>query len=221
MSSDPATDSDGESFYLMPSLGADMVEGTVVHWLVKPGDMVHRGDMVATIDTDKADIDAEIFQDGQIAEFLVPIGERVPVGTPLARLLPVGAAIVGGPSQQSVPERSGRSRPNSRTSRGTCRRSVVGEFHSPDDLPRPATDAPVFTEPSQGVGHPLTYSPMVRKIATESGLDLTHVSAHGPGHRVTRDDVEEALLTRQRVAHDANTEHRQRPVISPRPVGCR
>jgi pyruvate/2-oxoglutarate dehydrogenase complex dihydrolipoamide acyltransferase (E2) component len=70
--------------FRMPSLGADMDAGTVVEWRVAPGDAVHRGDIVAVIDTDKADIDVEIFDTGVIDELLVPVGARVPVGTPLA-----------------------------------------------------------------------------------------------------------------------------------------
>lgn len=68
----------------MPSLGADMEEGTVTEWRVAPGDTVRRGDIVAVVDTDKADIDVEIFEDGVVEAILVPEGERVPVGTPLA-----------------------------------------------------------------------------------------------------------------------------------------
>ena len=75
---------------LMPSLGADMDAGTVIEWLVKPGDLVHRGDIVAVVDTDKADVDIETFEAGTIDELLVPIGVKVPVGTPLARF--AGAA---------------------------------------------------------------------------------------------------------------------------------
>ena len=72
----------------MPSLGADMDEGTVTEWLVHPGDRVHRGDIVAVVDTDKADVDVEIFENGVIEEILVPAGERVAVGTPLAVVRP-------------------------------------------------------------------------------------------------------------------------------------
>jgi pyruvate dehydrogenase E2 component (dihydrolipoamide acetyltransferase) len=71
---------------LMPSLGADMDEGTVVEWLIGPGDEVHRGDIVAVVDTDKSDIEIESFDSGTVERILVPIGERVPVGTPLAIL---------------------------------------------------------------------------------------------------------------------------------------
>ena len=70
----------------MPSLGADMTEGTLLEWLVQPGDVVHRGDIVAVVDTAKSAIDVEVFQDGRIVELLVDPGTTVPVGAPLARL---------------------------------------------------------------------------------------------------------------------------------------
>ena len=72
--------------FLMPSLGADMEVGTVLQWLVKPGDAVKRGDIVAVVDTEKATIEVEIFQTGVIQKIVVPEGEKVPVGTLLAVL---------------------------------------------------------------------------------------------------------------------------------------
>ncbi len=72
--------------FLMPSLGADMEAGELVEWLIKPGDTVARGDIVAVVETAKGAIDIEIFQAGTITELVVPIGQRVPVGAVLARL---------------------------------------------------------------------------------------------------------------------------------------
>ena len=83
----------------MPSLGADMEAGTLLEWYVKPGDIVKRGDIVALVDTSKAEIEVEIFEDGVIGELLVPVGVRVPVGTALATVRPAGA-------EAPVPERA-------------------------------------------------------------------------------------------------------------------
>src|SRR5512144_1683236 len=68
----------------MPSLGADMEAGTLVEWLVKPGDRVKRGDIVAVVETQKGAIEIETFQAGRIEKFLVELHSEVPVGTPLA-----------------------------------------------------------------------------------------------------------------------------------------
>ncbi len=73
---------------LMPSLGADMDHGRVLEWLVAPGDTVHRGQVVAVVDTEKAAMDIESFEDGVVQELLVDVDATVPVGTPLAVLGP-------------------------------------------------------------------------------------------------------------------------------------
>lgn len=76
----------------MPSLGADMEFGTLVRWRVKPGDVVKRGDIVAEVETEKGDVEVEIFEGGTIDEIAVQEGRKVPVGTVLARVRGDGAA---------------------------------------------------------------------------------------------------------------------------------
>jgi pyruvate dehydrogenase E2 component (dihydrolipoamide acetyltransferase) len=95
----------------MPSLGADMEHGKMVEWLIKPGDYVHRGDVVAVVDTDKTVMDVETFEEGVVAELLVDVGTTVPIGTPLARITQTpddGAGQAGGqpavPPAQAGPE---------------------------------------------------------------------------------------------------------------------
>jgi pyruvate dehydrogenase E2 component (dihydrolipoamide acetyltransferase) len=70
----------------MPSLGADMDAGTLVEWLIKPGDKVKHGDIVAVVETDKGAIEIEIFHDGTVRSLEVPVGKKVPVGTVLAKI---------------------------------------------------------------------------------------------------------------------------------------
>ncbi len=77
--------------FLMPSLGADMDEGTLLEWMVAPGDEVKKGQVVAVIDTAKSAIDVEVFESGVVAELLIEPGTLVPVGTPLARIEVQGA----------------------------------------------------------------------------------------------------------------------------------
>ncbi|MGD9541979.1 dihydrolipoamide acetyltransferase family protein [Methylocystis sp.] len=74
------------SEFKMPALGADMESGTLVEWLVKPGDHVKSGDVIAVVETQKGAIEVEVFQQGVVSNILVPIGERVPVGTVLAQI---------------------------------------------------------------------------------------------------------------------------------------
>jgi pyruvate dehydrogenase E2 component (dihydrolipoamide acetyltransferase) len=78
--------------FRMPSLGADMEAGTLVQWLVKPGDHVKHGDIIAVVETQKGAIEIETFQTGVIEKFLVDVGTKVPVGTPLAEIRAEGEA---------------------------------------------------------------------------------------------------------------------------------
>lgn len=76
--------------FQMPSLGADMEAGTLVEWLVAPGDVVKRGDIVAVVETQKGAIEIEIFEDGIIQSLDAEIGAKLPVGAPLATILAKG-----------------------------------------------------------------------------------------------------------------------------------
>lgn len=99
--------------FAMPTLGADMSAGTLTRWLKQPGDEVHRGDIVAIVETDKADIEVEVFSDGVIEELLVAPGTTVPVGTPLATIRGPGEEVgpVASPPAPAAP--AGASRPDS------------------------------------------------------------------------------------------------------------
>ena len=74
------------SDFLMPALGADMTDGTLVEWLIKPGDRVKRGDVVAVVETQKGAIEVEIFDEGIVSELVAPVGTQVAVGGLLARI---------------------------------------------------------------------------------------------------------------------------------------
>lgn len=89
--------------FTMPSLGADMESGTLLEWLVKPGDVVHRGDPVAVVDTDKAAIEVESFHDGVVGDLLVEPGTRVQVGAPMAHIDGAGAPVA---ATAEAPERA-------------------------------------------------------------------------------------------------------------------
>jgi pyruvate dehydrogenase E2 component (dihydrolipoamide acetyltransferase) len=90
----------------MPSLGADMQAGTLLEWKVRPGDHVARGDVVAAVETDKGDVEVEIFEDGVIDQLLVQPAQKVPVGALLATL-----RANGGPAPASVEPPAAEKRP--------------------------------------------------------------------------------------------------------------
>ena len=170
--------SDADTFeYAMPSLGADMDEGRVIEWRVAPGDTVHRGDLIAVVETEKSDIDIEIWHDGIVEEFLVDVGQLVDVGTPIARLRTVGAgadtaAVTARPDGPATPPPTPAPAP------------------APASVRRPA---PAPVPPAAGDRVPA--SPLARRRAAEHGIDLRGVSGSGPGGAVIEADVVAASAT--------------------------
>lgn len=79
--------------FTMPSLGADMEDGTLIEWRVKSGDFVKRGDIIADVDTQKGLIEIEVFDEGTIDELIVEEGEKIPVGTVMAIIIPIGEKV--------------------------------------------------------------------------------------------------------------------------------
>ena len=159
----------------MPSLGADMEAGTLVEWLVKPGDRVKRGDVVAVVETQKGAIEIEIFEAGQIERILVDLDTKVPVGTPLARIrtdeeAKSGAAAVAAPAPPIMPA------------------PAVREVPRPAAPVRPAPA--IVTAPSAGR---VRASPAARRLAQTRGVDLDVTAGSGPGGAIVRADVERSL----------------------------
>lgn len=151
----------------LPSLGADMDEGTLLEWQVKPGDAVKRGQVVAVVDTSKAAVDVEIWQDGVIAELLVQPGEKIPVGTVLATLLAPG----------EVP--------------GTTSLAATPAPPAPPAAATPASLPPAPALPAAtGTRRPV--SPSARRRARELGIDADAVAGSGAQGSVTLADVEAA-----------------------------
>ncbi len=96
--------------FRMPSLGADMTEGTLVQWNVKPGDSIKRGDIVAIVGTEKADIEVEVYETGVIERLIAKPGDKLPVGTPLAMIQVQGEAAFVTPSEQAPSKPAARVR---------------------------------------------------------------------------------------------------------------
>ncbi len=151
----------------MPSLGADMEVGRVTEWLVKDGDEVKRGDIVAVVETEKSTIEVEIFESGVIEAIMVPVGEEVPVGTVLARV----HSSAPGPRKRRGPETASK------------------ESALPTEPTHPTGQEAART--------PVLRSPVVRHLAEESGIDLAGVIGTGEGSVITRHDVEQAIATQR------------------------
>ncbi|HVX98147.1 MAG TPA: dihydrolipoamide acetyltransferase family protein [Polyangia bacterium] len=161
--------------FRMPSLGADMEAGTLVEWLVKPGQNVKRGDVVAVVETDKGAVDVEIWESGSIDTLLVPPGTKVPVGTTLATLRALAAA----PPSVAVPTPPPAPAPLAPP--------------LPAAAPSAVAAAPPVPAPSAG---PVRASPAARKRAHELAVDITGLAGTGLHGAITFADVEAAATAR-------------------------
>ena len=152
--------------FLMPILGADMTAGTLVEWHKQPGDVVRRGDIIAEVETDKADVEVEIFMNGVVERILVETGEKVPVGTPLA-IIKLDAGEVEPAASPPTPPPGAA--PASAPAARQAATSVTGAHAV-------AGRAPI--------------SPAARQLAAELHVDLATVAGTGPDGRVQRRDIQ-------------------------------
>jgi pyruvate dehydrogenase E2 component (dihydrolipoamide acetyltransferase) len=176
--------------FLMPSLGADMERGRIVEWLVKPGDYVHRGDIVAAVDTDKAVMEVETFEEGVVAELLADVGSVLPVGAALARITPT-AAEVAVPVSPPVRQLAHRLGVDTAGIRGTGTKGAVTR----EDVEHAAEHAAASLEhrpETPPVAERVRSSPRARRLAAELGVDLGTVPGTGPRGAVTETDVRRA-----------------------------
>jgi pyruvate dehydrogenase E2 component (dihydrolipoamide acetyltransferase) len=167
---------------LMPALSPTMEEGKLAKWLVKEGDTVKSGDILAEIETDKATMEFEAVDEGKIGKLLVPEGtEGVKVNAPIATLLGDNEAAV-------VPPLKGEGRSGEAA-------SGRGSVPAPEaKTPTPPTRAPeARVLPLSGGGQERTFaSPLARRIAEQKGVDLAAIAGSGPRGRIVKADVEAA-----------------------------
>jgi pyruvate dehydrogenase E2 component (dihydrolipoamide acetyltransferase) len=159
----------------MPSLGADMEYGTLTRWRVAPGAAVARGDVIAEVETQKGNVEVEVFDAGVVEELLVAPGTRVPVGAAMARI---------------------------RSGNGAPRAAVTAPAAAPVAAPAPPPPAerptaPLTPPPARPAAaarpHPaVRASPAARRLAVQRGIELTSVTGTGPEGAVTLTDVERA-----------------------------
>lgn len=157
----------------MPKLSDTMTEGTLVKWHKHVGDAVEIGDVIAEIETDKATMEMEAFDDGVITEILVQTGEKAIIGAVLAVLDGDTAA-------------NGSTRPTAEAAPTPTATPTIASPSTiaPTPIPSPAPD----TKDDQRI----VASPLARKIAAELGIALAGIAGSGPGGRITRADVEAA-----------------------------
>jgi len=161
---------------VMPKLGADMQEGKIVRWLKREGERVRKGEIIAEVETDKADIEMEAYASGVVRKILTAEGQVAPVGTPVAIIAEeqedISALLKG---------------------KAPAAAALVGAA-APPAGPAPPAAEPVAAPGGDGRGAPgrVKASPLARRLARERGVDLRVIPGSGPGGRVVRADIERA-----------------------------
>ena len=168
---------------LMPALSPTMEEGTLSKWLIKEGDTVSSGDIMAEIETDKATMEVEAVEEGTVAKILVPEGsEGVKVNAPIAVLLEededasvMDSYVPGGapaPKTEAAPQ------------------APAPKADAPKPAPQPA--APQTAPQASSSGTRIKASPLAKRLAAEAGLDLASISGTGTNGRIVKADIEAA-----------------------------
>ena len=165
----------------MPKLGFDMAEGTLVRWVVKEGDAVKKGDVLAEIETDKATLEVNSSYEGVMARHLVDDGSVVPVGSGIAVIAAPGEAVEA-PTSVAAPAASKAEAPAPEVPAVQPEKAQAG-------APARAAEGPVVAQPTDGNGRTFA-SPLARSIAREKGVDLAAIAGSGPGGRILKRDLE-------------------------------
>ncbi|MEA3014527.1 MAG: hypothetical protein QOD42_3072 [Sphingomonadales bacterium] len=171
----------------MPALSPTMEEGTLAKWLVKEGDTVKSGDILAEIETDKATMEFEAVDEGTIAKILVPDGtDEVKVGTVIALIAGEGEDVSAA-SAAPAPAPEKRSEPVAKdggeTGAGQPAEEAPAPAPAPVSAPAPAAEAE---------GDRVKASPLARRLAEQQGIDLFALRGSGPGGRIVKADVDGA-----------------------------
>jgi pyruvate dehydrogenase E2 component (dihydrolipoamide acetyltransferase) len=165
--------------FRMPSLGSDMKEGTLLEWRVKAGDHVRHGDIIAVVDTDKAAIEIEVFEDGIVEALIVQPGQKVPVGAVMAVIREEGMLM---PPIAATSAAGVESRPAGAPPAGTAAAEAAARVAQAEREP-----------PAAGIGPGrVRASPFARKVAVEKGVDLARLRGTGPDGAIRAADVERA-----------------------------
>ena len=170
----------------MPKLSDTMTEGTVVRWLKSVGDQVEIGDEIAEIETDKATMAMEAFDEGILSEILIEEGAKAEIGATLAILRDEGE----GDSVTAAPAAEPEPAPATPAAEPKPVVAEVAPTAASDPVPPPS--APEDPEPAAPSSGRIKASPLARKVAAALGVDLAELTGTGPGGRIVKKDVEAA-----------------------------
>ena len=177
---------------LMPALSPTMTEGTLARWHVKEGDEVRSGDVIAEIETDKATMEVEALDDGQIGKIIIAEGtQNVAVNAVIALLAEEGESL----SEADIAAASAISDSVSDVPPSASHAAAPEVLATPA---APATSAPAHIQAPQQQqvsGNRIFATPLARRIASERGIELSSLTGTGPHGRILKADVEEAQQT--------------------------
>ncbi len=185
---------------LMPALSPTMEEGKLAKWLVKEGEHIKSGKVIAEIETDKATMEVEAVDEGVVARILVPEGtEKVRVNTPIAILLMDGetaTGAIGAPVAAPAPSPAAAApAPHPATAPRPVPQATPAAA-APAPAPSPAAQpAPPAAAPAPGTGtgaSRVAASPLARRLAKEAGIELAALNGSGPHGRIVKRDIETA-----------------------------
>ena len=171
----------------MPALSSTMTEGKIVEWLKQPGDKVARGESVLVVESDKADMDVESFQDGYLAAVLMPAGSTAPVGETIGLIVETEAEIADAQVKApSAPAAAPAPAPAPAPTPAAVQTPAPTPAPAPAPVAAPAPSAPVVNDGR------IVASPRAKKLASQMGVDLATVRGSGPHGRIQAEDVEQA-----------------------------
>jgi len=173
----------------MPALSSTMTEGKIVEWLKKPGDKVERGESVLVVESDKADMDVESFNEGFLAAVLMPAGGTAPVGETIALIVETEAEIAevaakapSAPAAPAAPAAQPVAAPA--TAPAPAAQPVAAPVAAPAPVMAAAVSAPASTASGRVVA-----SPRAKKLASQLGVALEALRGSGPHGRIQAEDV--------------------------------
>ncbi|MDP9414214.1 MAG: E3 binding domain-containing protein, partial [Pseudomonadota bacterium] len=189
----------------MPALSPTMEEGTLAKWLVKEGDTVAAGDLLAEIETDKATMEFEAVDEGTVAKILVPEGtDEVKVGTVIALIASEGEDVSAGPASAPEPVAKPVLSDAAGGVEGGGGETGAGQPATPTPSPEmkgygaspvhdaPLSDAPSAPQPKHDPADRIKASPLARRLAEQKGIGLSGVKGSGPGGRIVKADIDAA-----------------------------
>ncbi len=196
----------------MPRLSDTMQEGTITRWLKKPGDEVKKGDIIAEVETDKANMEVESYDAGVLEQILVKEGETAPIGQTIA-------VLGSGQNVQQAQATSQQPAAAVEVSQGPSPRAEGDRNAAIDNIVQAGAGTSSQTVQTNGEKGAVKASPLARRIAEEHSIDLRQVQGTGPGGRIVRDDVED-FLDQQRTQPAASAQAAPAPTQAAQPSGA-